>query len=127
MDRERYDDVYVMIINESSYTLAFSNINNGGDARFYPHSSFTLPSGETYQQEQHGIGSYDPIVIAPVSMTLECNDRSIDISGESQIERNPCISNNWRHYSNRHKYGPGVFFDFIISDTDIDNWFGLPQ
>ena len=124
MDKEAFDDVYIEIENNTDYTLVFSNINNGGDARFYPKSTFTLKPQEKYSQEQHNIGSSDPFVIAPVSLSLECNGRSINISNKDKLERNPCIPENWWRFSNKRKYGPGIHFNFIIVNSDIDNWFG---
>ena len=127
IDREKFDDVTIKLINETKYTLTFSSINNGGDSRFYPVNSITLKPDETYSQTQTHIGSYEPIVIAPAEMTIECEGKILRINYDTDIERNPCRADNWRHYSNYSKYGPGVFFDFSVTNQDLDNWFGTEQ
>jgi len=124
IDRDKNDEVTVRIINGTEQTLVFSHIDNGGDARFYPVDHFTLGPNETYIQSQGRIGSYDPIVIAPVSMDIDWNGKSIRINSNSSLERNPCNADHWWHYSNIKKYGPGVIFEFEIMDADLEQWFG---
>jgi hypothetical protein len=127
MNKDSFDDVYVEIENLTDYTLVFSNIDNSGDARFYPNSSFSLKPQEKYSQELHNIESFDPLFIAPVSLCLECNGRSINISNKDKLERNLCVPENWTRFSNKRKYGPGIHFNFIIMNSDIDNWFGIEE
>ena len=124
VDREKYDRVTVRLINNSEQTLVFSNIDNGGDSRFYPVNSFTLNPGEVYSQSQDHIGSYDPIIISPVSMDIEWDGKSFSLNYDSDIKRNPCKADNWRRYSNQRKYGPGVFFEFEVFQEDLEQWFG---
>lgn len=124
VDREKYDAVTIKLINKSEQILVFSNIDNGGDTRFYPTNSFTLNPHETYSQTQWNIGSYDPIVIAPSSMDIECDGKRISISFDSDIARNPCKAEDWWRYSNFSKYGPGIFFEFDIMKEDVKLWFG---
>ena len=124
-DKVNDDVVTVKIVNLSTKTLVFSNMENGGDFRFYPESTITLMSGETYSRTQNNIGNYDPIIIAPVAITIECDGKGISVDSKDDLERNPCRIENWNRYSNKSKYGPGVFFDFVISDSDLEKWFGV--
>jgi len=123
VDREKYDDVTIKLINETEQTLVFSNIDNCGDIRFYPENSITLKPYESYSQTQRHIGNYDPIIIAPAAMTVECDGKNISINYDTELDRNPCRAENWRRYSNISKYGPGVFFEFSIHQEDLEKWF----
>jgi len=121
-DKEEFNDVIVKLNNETDYTLVISNIDNGGDSRFYPESSITLNPYDTYSQTLKRISSNEPINIAPVSMTIEYNGQSINLNSEMDIKRNPCRAEDWIRYSNFSKFGSGVFFAFDIRKEDLENW-----
>ena len=115
---------HVKIVNSTEFELTFSDIDNGGDPRFYPQSSFTLKPREEYSQSQNNINPKESVVYCPISMTLECNGKSIHFTRESDITKNPCNMQNWYHLDNFSVYGPGIHFDFEIFDEDLETWFG---
>ena len=78
----------VRITNESSYELVFTDIDNGGDPTFWPQTSFTLQPHEEYSQICYNIPKDSPYRLAPVSMTLECDGKTIHFSGASEYEKN---------------------------------------
>ena len=112
----------VRITNESSYELVFTDIDNGGDPTFWPQTSFTLKPHEEYSQFCYKIPKDSPYRLAPVSMTLECDGKTIYFSGASNYEKNPCDVADYYELDNFSKYGPGLHYQFIISDEDIEKW-----
>ena len=114
----------VRIENSSSYDLVFTDIDNGGDTRFWPQTSFTLKPHEEYLQSYKLTDRYDPFVLIPLSMNIECNGKSIHFTRDSGYEKNPCILSHYNKLDNFSKYGTGIHFKFIISDEDLQKWFG---
>lgn len=113
----------VKIINETSYELIFSEIDNGGDVRLWPQTGFTLQPNEEYYQCSNQIYKDTPVILAPVSMKLECNGKTVVFSQKSTFEKNPC---NWKHYyelDNFSVYGPGIHYELYIWNEDIEKWF----
>ncbi|MBR3744462.1 MAG: hypothetical protein IKN31_05065 [Bacteroidales bacterium] len=114
----------VWIENISSYDLVFTEIDNGGDTRFWPQTSFTLKPYEEYRQSYNLTDRYQSFVLIPLSMTIECNGKSIHFTRESGYEKNPCILEHYYKLDNFSVYGPGIHFRFNISDEDLQKWFG---
>ncbi len=55
-------------------------------------------------------------------MTLECDGKTIYFSGSSNYEKNPCDVADYYELDNFSKYGPGLHYQFIIDDEDIEKW-----
>ncbi|MBR5034192.1 MAG: hypothetical protein IKX71_02695 [Bacteroidales bacterium] len=115
----------VRITNESSYELVFTDIDNGGDPTFWPQTSFTLKPHEEYSQFCYNISKNTPYRLAPVSMTLECNGKTIHFSGASDYERNPCVASHYYELDNFSVYGPGIHYQFVIDNDVIDKWLSV--
>lgn len=114
----------VKLINETDYVLSFSEINNGGDSRFWPETEFTLQPHEEYYHVNNEMQKNEPAYFTPLSMTMECNGKSIHFTQESDFERNPCVFSHYQKLDNFSKYGPGIHYVFDITNDDIDQWFG---
>lgn len=114
----------VQIENDSSYDLVFTDIDNGGDTRFWPQTSFTLKPRDEYWQSYSLTDKYQSFVIIPLSMTVECNGKSVHFTRESQYEKNPCILSHYYKLDNFSRYGPGIHFKLFIFDEDLHKWFG---
>ena len=114
----------VRIENSSSYDLVFTDIDNGGDTRFWPQTSFTLKPNEEYFQSCNITDKHQAFVLIPLSMTIECNGKSVHFTRESTFEKNPCVLDHYYKLDNFSVYGPGIHFKFFIADSDIEKWFG---
>ena len=113
----------VKISNESSYELVFTDIDNGGDPRFWPQTSFTLKPHEEYSQICYNTPKDEPFRLTPVSMTLQCNGKTIHFSGASEYEKNPCVVSHYYELDNFSQYGPGIHYVLYIFNEDIEKWF----
>ena len=114
----------VRIENSTSYDLVFTDIDNGGDTKFWPQTSFTLKPHEEYLQSYSLTDKYQPFVLIPLSMTIECKGKSVHFTRESSYEKNPCVLGHYNKLDNFSKYGPGIHFKFDIRDEDLKKWFG---
>ena len=128
-DDNDYLDICLRIVNNTDYTLNFSNIdcdgpNKGyGDYTFYPGKAFSIePQGE-YRQQIDNEWAYQVHIIAPYSMDLECNGKTIHFEKEDKsIYENPCNGENWFRQSATRRE-PAMYI-FLITDTHIEKWFG---
>lgn len=128
-DNNEYRDICLRIVNNTDYTLSFSNIdcdgpNNGyGDYTFYPEKSFSIePQGE-YRQQIDNEWAYEGHIIAPYSMDLECNGKTIHFEKEDKsIYENPCNGDKW-HSQSATRREPAMYI-FLITNTHIEKWFG---
>ena len=117
------------IINNTDFTLNFSNIdcegpNNGyGDYTFYPEKSFTIePQGE-YRQQLDDEWMYQGHLVSPYSMDLECDGKTKHFDSEDgSIFENPCNHDNW-HYQNASRRESAMSI-FIITNEHLEKWFG---
>ena len=113
----------IKITNFTEYTIVFSNIDNGGDDRFWPDACITLRPGEFYRQTNYEIQRNTSVVYVPLAMDVECNGRTVRITSELTITHNPCILGNWYYIDSYTTHGPGIHYEFEIMREDIENWF----
>lgn len=115
----------VKISNMSSYELVFFEIDNHGDTRLWSQTSFKLQPTEEYSQISYEIYKDTPCIIAPWATTIECNGKRVHFSIDNDCERNPCGLDHYYKHDNFSKYGPGIHYEFVIGDSDIEKWFGI--
>ncbi len=128
-DNNEYRDICLRIVNNTDYTLSFSNIdcdgpNKGyGDYTFYSEKSFSIePQGE-YRQQIDNEWAYEGHIIAPYSMDLECNGKTIHfVRNDDSIFKNPTSGQNWFVQPRAKKSEPNLYI-YMITDEHLEKWF----
>ena len=127
MDSNLKVSICLRIVNNTDYTLSFSNIdcqgsNWMGDYTFYPEKSFTIEPQSEYKQQIDNESQYQPHQVCPFSMDLECDGKTVHFDTSSSLFENPCSSNNW-HFQNASSREPAMRI-YIITDEHLEKWFG---
>ena len=114
----------VRLTNVSGYTLVFTNIDNGGDGSLWPESSFTLQPGEYYLKEIWDYDKKTSATIAPLAMDIEFDGQVIHLSRETGVSDNPCLLDHWRKIDKFTTHGPGIHYEFTVTDSVLAGWKG---
>lgn len=116
------DMITIKLVNGTDHALEFSDVENAGDGRFFPASSFSLSPHGAFMQVFTNVVDYDPKTIAPKAMTIEYNGKCVSLNNGDKSPRNPCRAENWTYYSNHSKYRPAIDFEFTILESDLEEF-----